>query len=234
MIILLMGFLYFENHAVQITKLDIKCNKLPNRFKEYKILHLSDLHSKSFGKNQRNLVNKIQQLNPDIIVITGDLVDSKKYDEQNSIVLLEQIINIAPVYFVTGNHEWWSNQFDSLENRMNQLGVKVLRNSTEKVTRDKQQIYILGVDDPAANFSIDGGELTFTENLKSINKGLSSDDFKILLSHRPEQMPFYSAEGFDLILSGHAHGGQVRLPFIGGFIAPNQGLFPKYSAQKLY
>lgn len=221
-------FLYFENNMISVTKLDIKLEKLPDNFKDYKIIHLSDLHSKSFGDNQKYLVNKIKKINPDIIFFTGDLVDSKKYNEEVSVNLLEQLVDISPVCFVTGNHEWWSGKFDSLEKRLIDIGVNVLRNEKIEIIRNNDKINILGIDDPNAYYT-DNNAYSFIVRIKDLIKDIPKEDFNILLSHRPEKFPLYKAEEIDLIFSGHAHGGQFRIPFIGGIISPDQGFLPKYT-----
>jgi predicted MPP superfamily phosphohydrolase len=229
MIILgLIVFLYFENNAISLTQIEVKSDELPQSFNEYKIVHLSDLHSKSFGENQKRLVDKVRRLEPDIIVFTGDLVDRKRYDEKTSLTLMEQLIYIAPLYYVTGNHEWWSGRFASLEDKIIQLGVDVLRNTHEKMTRESSHITIVGIDDPASS-----NEIGIIENeLQKSLEGVDDSSFKVLLSHRPEYFSIYTAYDIDLTISGHAHGGQIRLPFIGGLVAPNQGFFPRYTTGK--
>lgn len=222
-------FLYLENNTLSVTKLDIKSERLPNNFRDYKIVHLSDLHSKSFGDNQKYLVNKIKKIKPDIIFFTGDLVDSKKYNEEVSVTLLEQLVDISPVCFVTGNHEWWSGKFDSLEKRLIDIGVNVLRNEKIEVIRNNDKINILGIDDPYAHYTNNNNAYSFIDRLKNLKKDIPKEDFNILLSHRPELFSLYNNEEIDLIFSGHAHGGQFRIPFVGGIISPDQGFLPKYT-----
>lgn len=215
-------FLYFENNSITTSRITVSSTKLPQGFDGYRVVHLSDLQSKTFGKNQKPLVKKIIKAEPDLIVFTGDLVDSKHYNEAASLELMEKIVPIAPVYFVTGNHEWWSGKFNSLENKLSKLGVKVMRNTSESLTRGGDRISIAGVDDPDSGFGFNT-VLKETQGLKG---------FKILLSHRPELFSLYSKNKIDLIFSGHAHGGQVRIPFIGGVVAPDQGFFPEYTSGK--
>ncbi|MEH7107478.1 metallophosphoesterase [Bacillus sp. JJ1764] len=224
-------YLYNENNSIDITTMDYSSKRIPSKFNGFRILHLSDLHSKAFGKNQKVICKKMKLLKPDLIVFTGDLVDQKNYDEGTSLLLMKEIIKIAPVYFVTGNHEWWSRNFNSLEKNLTSLGVKVLRNSWEKVRIGDDNIYIFGIDDPAI-INGDQSKLVRTELKEALNRVENQGVFKILLSHRPELFPIYSQYNFDLIFSGHAHGGQIRLPLIGGLIAPNQGYFPNYSSGK--
>lgn len=222
-------YLYNENNSLEITTMEYSSKKIPSKFNGFRIVHLSDLHSKTFGENQKVICQKIKLLKPDLIVFTGDLVDQKNYDVETSLSLMREINKIAPVYFVTGNHEWWSRKFNSLQKNLTTLGVKVLRNSCEKVRIGDDNIYIIGIDDPAIN-SGDENKLVRAELREALNSIENQGDFKILLSHRPELFPMYTQFNLDLIFSGHAHGGQIRLRLIGGLIAPNQGYFPEYSS----
>ncbi|WP_242976322.1 metallophosphoesterase [Clostridium thermopalmarium] len=224
-------FLHFENNFITITKITVKSPKLPDAFDGCKIVHLSDLHSKEFGKGQKNLVKKIEDAQPDLIVFTGDLIDSRHFDAEVSLELIRQIVKIAPTYFVTGNHERWSGNFDALEKVLKENGIHVLRNTCDRIGKDKDGIYITGIDDPVSTQAIYEETKVVENEIKQALKEIKENDvFKILLAHRPEMLPLYSEYGFDLVLSGHAHGGQVRLPFIGGLIAPNQGFFPEYTS----
>ena len=230
-LLLLTCFFYFQNNSIVTTEYNFSSDKVPQNFKGYKIVQLSDLHSKSFGNNQSDLVKKVKKVNPDLIVFTGDLIDSDRYDEKISLTLMEKLVQIAPVYYVTGNHEWWSGKFNSLEDKLKDTGVQVMRNTVEEIIIGNDKIQIIGIDDPAkvnesyAERAI--AEEDITNSIKGLEEGVN---FKILLSHRPELFSLYTQYEFDVVFSGHAHGGQVRIPFIGGLVAPNQGLFPEYSS----
>lgn len=230
-LVLLTCFFYFQNNSIVTTEYNFSSDKVPQNFKGYKIVQLSDLHSKSFGNNQSDLVEKVKKVNPDLIVFTGDLIDSDRYDEKISLTLMEKLVQIAPVYYVTGNHEWWSGKFNSLEDKLKDTGVKVMRNTVEEIIIGNDKIQMIGIDDPAkvnesyAERAI--AEEDITNSIKGLEEGVN---FKILLSHRPELFSLYTQYEFDVVFSGHAHGGQVRIPFIGGLVAPNQGLFPEYSS----
>lgn len=229
-IAILAVFLYLQNNWAGLTKLEIVSEKLPGNFEGFKIVQLSDLHSKSFGKDQTKLQKILVKVAPDIIVITGDLIDSKHYDEQAALALVERAVELAPVYFVTGNHEWWSGKFVDLERKLKATGAHVLRNGSRELVSGEQKIYITGIDDPT---STTGGynQIGYMEDkLHETIPLLPQDGFKVLLSHRPEAFNQYSSYGVDLVFSGHAHGGQVRLPFVGGLAAPDQGFFPRYTA----
>ena len=230
---LLLYFFHFQNNSIVTSEYTISSDKVPHNFNGFKIVQLSDLHSKSFGNDQSDLVNKVKKSQADLILFTGDLVDSNRYNEESSLILMEKLVEIAPVYYVTGNHEWWSGQFNTLEDQLKNIGVHVMRNTSEEMTIETDSIQIIGMDDPANGKESDGERSKIEENMtKSIEKIKEDDDFQILLSHRPELLSLYSEYEFDVVFSGHAHGGQFRLPFVGGLIAPDQGLFPKYTSGK--
>ncbi len=230
---LLIYFFYFQNNSIVTSEYSIRSDKLPQNFNGYKIVQLSDLHSKSFRNNQSNLVKRVKKEKPDLIVFTGDLIDSEKYDEKPSLILMRKLVQVAPVYYVTGNHEWWSGKFNSLEDKLKNIGVQVMRNSAEEITNGTDKIQIIGIDDPENVKEFYAKKATMEENIINSLEGLEEkDNFQILLSHRPEMFSLYSEYEFDVVFSGHAHGGQIRIPFIGGLIAPDQGLFPKYTSGK--
>ena len=228
---LLLYFFHFQNNSIVTSEYTISSDKVPHHFNGFKIVQLSDLHSKSFGNDQSDLVNKVKKSQADLILFTGDLVDSNRYNEESSLILMEKLVEIAPVYYVTGNHEWWSGQFNTLEKQLNNIGVHVMRNTSEEMTIETDSIQIIGIDDPA-NVKESNGERSKTEEniVKSMQNIKENDDFQILLSHRPELLSLYSEYEFDVVFSGHAHGGQFRLPFVGGLMAPDQGLFPTYTS----
>jgi predicted MPP superfamily phosphohydrolase len=228
-IVFLVCFSYFENNNIVISKYNIKSSTLPKGFNGFKIVQISDLHNKVFYKDNSTLVNKIKSQKPDIIVITGDLVDRRKYNEDNALAFIDKIKSIAPIYYVNGNHEGWSGKFESLEKKLKEEGIFVLRNESIVYEKGKDEILILGLDDPAfntANHSEDYmNEGIIKKELSDIN---NDKKFRILLSHRPELFDLYVDNNIDVAFTGHAHGGQVIIPFIGGIIAPNQGFLPKY------
>ncbi|WP_317890737.1 metallophosphoesterase [Paenibacillus arenilitoris] len=229
-VLFLAAFLYYENNAIGITRFTVGSAKLPEAFDDYRIVHLTDLHSKSFGKGQRRLVGKVGKLKPDLIVFTGDLVDRRKYEAEASVILMRELTKLAPVYYVTGNHEYGENKFKPLQIELERAGVRVLRNQSGMIARGGGEIRIAGVDDPMFNRVEDG-------NFDKINAHLDAaleetkeagEAFTLLLSHRPELFEAYVRREMDVTFSGHAHGGQVRLPFVGGLVAPGQGVLPKY------
>lgn len=223
-------FLFLQNNLISITEIKITSSKIPSSFKGYKILQISDLHNKKFGDNQDVLIQKMKSIDPDIIAITGDLIDSKSYDAEVSMQLIREMVKKYPLYFVTGNHEQWSGKYNSLEKELKKYGVNVLRNEHVVIRKGEQEINLLGIDDPEfGTGNRDEGNIIIDE-IKKAKIEMQPDRYNVLLSHRPEFIKEYTNERLDLVLSGHAHGGQVRLPFIGGLVAPNQGVLPKYTA----
>ncbi|HFU6611553.1 TPA: metallophosphoesterase, partial [Bacillus paranthracis] len=141
-------FLYLQNNLIGITEVKITSSKIPSSFKGYKILQISDLHNKQFGNKQGVLIQKIESIDPDIIAITGDLIDSKSYDAEVSMQLIREIVKKYPVYFVTGNHEQWSGKYNRLEKELKKYDVNVLRNEHVGIRKGEQEINLLGIDDP--------------------------------------------------------------------------------------
>ncbi|MGD7044316.1 metallophosphoesterase [Jeotgalibacillus proteolyticus] len=224
------GFVFYtQNNSIVTTHLNIQSRKLPDEFSGFTIVHLSDLHSKSFGKNQSRLREELQESEPDLVVFTGDLIDLRRYKDETSMNGMDKLTKIASVYYVTGNHEARSGKFNDLEKKLETAGVFVLRNTSVVLERQGASIQLLGVDDPLQ--VMDHNEASAMDSvLTTVTKEMNEDDFKFLLSHRPELLSLYSQFDLDLVFSGHAHGGQIRFPFIGGIIAPGQGVYPEYTA----
>ena len=224
----LFAFFKWQNNSITISEIAFKSNTIPESFNGYKILQISDLHNKEFGSKQSKILGKIEKINPDIIVITGDLIDSNNTNIDVAMDLIDGIINIAPIYYVSGNHEAWSGSYNDLKSKLENSGVVVLDNKKTEFFNDRDSIDIIGLADTSFIESdwLEYGGNSETKNL--LNKlAEDSTNFKILLSHRPELFDIYSNSNVNLVFSGHAHGGQFRLPFIGGLIAPDQGFFPK-------
>jgi predicted MPP superfamily phosphohydrolase len=232
-------FLYFENNAITTTTFRMQSDKLPSGFDRYRIVQLSDLHSKMFGDNQSQLVRKVAKLKPDLIVVTGDLVDARRYNAETSLTAMREMLKLAPVYYVTGNHEWGSGRYGELEDGLIELGVQVMRNVGETIKLGDGSFRLIGIDDPTFDGRTYRGSIGADERIRKVldsfdekTNNTQEEPFTVLLSHRPEMFEVYSNNRIDLTFSGHAHGGQIRLPFLGGVLAPNQGLFPRYDAGK--
>ncbi len=227
-IIGLAAFLGWQNNSISMTEIVFKNTRISEAFDGYKILQISDLHNKEFGSNQNRILSKIEKINPDSIVITGDLVDSNNTDVDTAMDLINGAITIAPVYYVSGNHEAWSGSYNDLKSRLESAGVVVLDNQKTEIFSDRDSIDLIGLSDLSfiGSDSLENGSHAETEKLLDALVEANTN-FKILLSHRPELFNLYSKSNLNLIFSGHAHGGQFRLPFIGGLIAPDQVFFPE-------
>lgn len=225
-----MCFFIWQNNSIVITKFEYFNEKIPSEFDDFTIAHISDLHNKRFGEDQIKILSKVKSASPDIIVITGDLIDRRKYDLETAMIFINGAIDIAPVYYVSGNHEAWSGKFSSIKESLIDTGVNIIDNTEIELFKGKSSINILGVSDPDF-FTSDYLEGTnTTEMTQKLNQWSTDNDFKILLSHRPELFDLYCDNNMDLIFTGHAHGGQFRIPFVGGLIAPDQGLFPQFTS----
>lgn len=202
---------------------------IPAVFSGFRIAQVSDLHNSEFGKNNTELLKLLSESRPDIIVITGDLIDANHTDVGIALCFAQESVRIAPTYYVTGNHEAASPQYDTLKAGLEEAGVIVLEDEAVSLERNGETITLLGLGDP--DFTVKGdmfGETSAMVSTKLKNLDDGEGGYTILLSHRPELFETYVNCSIDLVFAGHAHGGQFRLPFIGGVIAPNQGLFPKY------
>ena len=195
--------------------------------KGLRILHLSDLHGTWFGEGQEEIVRLSAQSRPDIVAITGDFID-RTCDEQASVRLVERLAEIAPVYCVTGNHEEremaaGAASYGRLIEAMGRIAnARLLRGETVCLT---DEITLTGADD----YDFIGGREAYPAYLKRLSAE-PHGRYRILLAHRPEMFDCYAEAGFDLTLSGHAHGGQIRLPLVGGLFAPGQGIFPRLTS----
>lgn len=219
------------NTALTVNTITISNSRIPTSFSGFKIAQVSDLHNAEFGENNARLLKLLSKNEPDIIVITGDLIDAQHTNIDIALNFVKEAIQIAPVYYVTGNHEASLSQYDRLKDGLESVGVSVLDDRVVELERDGEKITLIGLSDP--DFTVKGdvfGEVPAMINTKLEKLTNMENSYTILLSHRPELFESYVSSGIDLILCGHAHGGQFRLPFIGGLIAPNQGLFPKYDA----
>lgn len=223
-VLIILSFIAFYN-GLTIEKYTIKTNKISS---DIRIVLIADLHSHIYGENQERLLDKIEKQHPDIIALSGDIVDDIE-PFLGAKLFLERVTKIAPTYYVTGNHEYWSKDIAAIKSNIKDLGITILENESLELKINDNEIVLFGIEDPDiikydARFK---GE-SWKQMLEDL--WLNTDKYKILLSHRPERVESYKKYDYDLILSGHAHGGQVRIPFIiNGLLAPDQGWFPKYA-----
>ncbi|MEA4927039.1 MAG: metallophosphoesterase [Syntrophomonadaceae bacterium] len=194
-----------------------------------KLAVITDLHSCYYGKGQKTLVDAINKANPDVLLFVGDICDDKR-SNANTEVLLKAVADMYPCYYVSGNHEIWSREIGSIKNLFTDYGVRVLSDEVDTISINSQILNICGVDDPDLA-KYEQNALTFNEQLEVVAGEVDNGNFTILMSHRPERVDDYNKYAFNLIVSGHAHGGQWRLFGLkSGLISPNQGLFPKYTS----
>ena len=226
-LLILIVWTAWGNTALELNTYTISSCELPDAFDGYRIAHVSDLHNAEFGDRNQRLLEMLREAEPDMIAITGDLIDSRKTNIAVALAFAEEAVKFAPCYYVSGNHEARVSEYQDLKTGLEAAGVTVLDDAQVKIEVSGESITVIGVNDPSFHADYLTSDAAVMDRKLS---ELSSEDagFTILLSHRPELFDTYAAHDMDLVLTGHAHGGQFRLPLIGGLIAPNQGLFPKY------
>ena len=232
LVILMIAFLYINNNYLTVSEYQISNCEIPKEFDSYKIVQLSDLHSKYFGEKQENLIKKVDELKPNIVVLTGDLYDERTNDDESSINaavdLISELSKRYDIYYVTGNHENSSDYHYDFEEKMKEFNnVYHLKGDKIVLSKGNSEIYLQGVED-----------ISFSYNRKKYYKDLiemsdnSKVGYNILLSHRPYMIEdFLTDSNFDLIFCGHNHGGQIVIPFIlpNGVYSPSEEWFPKYT-----
>jgi len=214
-----------------VRRYSIKTDKLEEG-QSVRIVVIADLHSKHYGEDQHQLIEKIKKQNPDIIALPGDIIDDNE-SEDGAVAFLEGIRGIAPAYYVLGNHEVWSGEWERMKEMVAEYGITVLTNEGETVSVNGVKLCICGIDDPEILKYSDAPEICSMQKEEELLCGFSDlddDTFNVLLAHRPERFYMYQNYDFDVVFSGHAHGGQIRIPgLVNGLFAPNQGFFPKYA-----
>lgn len=228
----LIVWIVWGNTALELNTYIVASETLPETFHGYRIAHVSDLHNAEMGSENEKLLEMLRKAEPDMIAITGDVIDSRRTDTRIALRFMEEAVKIAPCYFVTGNHEAYieAGVYSSFEGNMVNAGVTVLRDSEIVIEQGGMSISLTGVDDPDYARKNTGGVGEYMEPDRIRALSAKAEGFTVLLSHRPEFFEQYVSADVDLVLSGHAHGGQFRLSFVGGLAAPNQGLFPEYDA----
>lgn len=218
------GFVYWQNFTLQVEPVELFFESLPPQFDGLRVAELSDLHGRSFGKNNVRLLRTLQKARPDMICICGDL-----FDEKTDLTMLEPLLtgltDIAPVYYVTGNHEWQVKNLREILQKMRAWGVTVLENEGGVLSRGGAEMVVAGVHDPCGPYDMKTPAALVRE-LRSAR----GNDFILMLSHRNDELAMWSQLGVQLVLSGHCHGGVVRLPFVGGVFGTRRELFPEYDA----
>lgn len=212
----------FDNR-LKIVNYGIKADNINSTVK---LALIADLHNCTYGGNQSELVGAIDNYNPDAVLLAGDIFDDA-YINENGNILVDNIAKRYKTYFVSGNHDWWSDKMQEHFKYLKKTGVIVLRGNSDNLTVNDTTIVISGVDD----YAVDKYEPSYRRYEKQLEQAASSitpDYYNVLLAHRPENANQYFEHDFDLVLSGHTHGGQIRIPIIlNGLWAPEQGYFPK-------
>ncbi len=217
----LIAFCVYSNQHIVVSEYHISDDDIPTGFEGYRIVQLSDLHNATFGTDRNTLTEKVAALLPDLIVLTGDMVDASNHtDYDKALLTLKELPAIAPTYYVYGNHELLlpRNEMNAFVSMLSVCGVQYLNDETVSLTASNgDTLTLIGLND----LSLTGFAL---ENIMADEQ---KTQFHLLLAHEPQLLASYAATGVDLVLSGHAHGGQFRFPFIGGLYAPDQGVLPK-------
>ena len=221
------GGIVWDNIRLTVTRYTIAFADLPEGFDGFRIVQVSDLHNARLGKDQQKLIVAIKAAQPDMIAITGDLFHTAH--RKNAYSFLEQAAKLAPCYYVSGNHEQrFADYFTAIKPQLEALGACVLDDERTTVIRGGESISLIGLSDPTFRNTVPP-ELLTEEKLSRLSRPKGSE-FSILLSHRPELFHVYARNNISLTLAGHAHGGQVRIPFVRrGLFAVHQGWFPEYT-----
>ncbi len=224
---LLLGFLsvlgvsvkaFYDTNVFKVNHVNFQTSKIP-KDTEITILQISDVHNKVFGEGNDRILEKVKEIDANIIVLTGDLVDRSTEDLTSIFSFVEGLTAInESVYFVSGNHEWDNKYKQELLAGLEQRKITILNNKNKTLSIDGTELNLVGLDDESTNH----------ENLDLAFEEVDEDIYTVLLSHSPGVVESYDRIPADLILSGHTHGGQIRLPIIGALVAPNQGYFPEY------
>ncbi|MBQ1264456.1 MAG: metallophosphoesterase [Oscillospiraceae bacterium] len=225
--LVLSGILYLDNNTLGVQEYAVQSDALPAAFDGFRILQVSDLHGKSFGKDHERLLEAAAKTNPDLIAITGDLADEQT-DLPSLAPLLTGLRNIAPVYFVTGNHEWSlkKDERQTLFSMLEQADVRWLKNEYLMLGKDDAKIVLAGADDKFGP----ADQKKPKEVVDEIRAEHGDDAYILMLSHRNDELDLWAKLGVQTVLCGHAHGGVVRLPMLGGVFGTSHEFFPEYDA----
>ena len=220
-------YAFFQNNFLTVSQYEICNEKIPAEFDGFTVVQISDFHNTHSEILQKDIIEKLHEIKPDIIVLTGDFIDTRRTDTEHALSYAAKLLEIAPVYMSAGNHEAATvEEYPPYERKLVSQGIKVLRNRCETIEINGKVISITGIDDPVFFPGEDKYE-KISEAIDSVE--YDREIFTITMSHRPEVFSVYVEKELDLVLSGHAHGGQFRIPGIGGLYIPTEGLFPTYT-----
>lgn len=240
--ILMYLYIKYNVNTLEVTKYVVENKKVPKEFDGYNIVQISDLHSKLFGENNKKLIQKIKSLNPDIVVVTGDLIDGENNNYNVALDFMKEISKLYRVYYIIGNHEQkslikkYKDEYKDYFNKLHQIDFVNLDNNKVEIVKGDSNINLYGLTVPYScyKYLFDNQETTsididfLEEKLGKVDR----EQFNILLAHTPFYFDEYEKWGADLTLCGHVHGGIVRLPIVGGLLSPDRKFFPKYDLGK--
>lgn len=219
------GSIVWGNFSIDTDREEIALVRLSREFDGFRLIHISDLHGREFGAHNAALLQAVAEAKPDLICITGDL-----FDESTGTAflppLLEGLVEIAPVYYVTGNHEWQVETLRMTLRSMEDMGVTVLHNEYHLLRRGGSTLVVAGVDDPCGPLD----QKSPTQLMDEIHTDVGQNVPVLMLDHRNDRLALWAELGADLVLSGHCHGGVVRLPLVGGVLGTHRELFPSWDA----
>lgn len=225
-LILFSVYCTYQNNVLSISEYEIANEKLPESFDGFTVAQISDFHNTRSEFLRESVLREIKNFSPDIIVITGDFIDSRFPKTEISLAFAKELVKIASVYFAPGNHEARIPEiYEPFEKELQSIGVNVLRNSCKKINIGGEEINIIGADD-ATFYGTEDKYVSTARTLDEIK--YDKDLFTITLSHRPELFSVYVEKNQDLVFSGHLHGGQFVIPGLGGLYMPTEGFFPDY------
>ena len=236
--ILMYLYIKYNVNTLEVTKYVVENKKVPKEFDGYNIVQISDLHSKLFGENNKKLIQKIKSLNPDIVVVTGDLIDGENNNYNVALDFMKEISKLYRVYYIIGNHEQkslikkYKDEYKDYFNKLHKIDFVNLDNNKVEIVKWDSNINLYGLTVPYScyKYLFDNQETTsididfLEEKLGKVDR----EQFNILLAHTPFYFDEYEKWGADLTLCGHVHGGIVRLPIVGGLLSPDRKFFPKY------
>lgn len=211
-------YLYLERLSVALRRYRVQIRELPAAFEGFTILQISDLHEKEFGKGSEELINLISRERFDMVALTGDLVVGDNPVLAPALELIAGIkkVSTAPIYSVSGNHDWRLERGAEFNGKLQEAGVRVLSNRSSAISRGGDRLWVIGVDDP----------VTRRDRLERALTGSDGHFPRLLLAHSPHPFAQAVQNGVDLMLAGHTHGGQVRIPILGAPFVPAMGFFP--------
>ena len=225
LLIICAALLLLGKYGLSVTRYTLPSDRLPDSFEGFRIVQLSDLHGSEFGADNKRLVRAVADESPDIIVMTGDFIGKNQNYLPGLKILVDQLVTIAPVYFVSGNHDWASGEIEDLADMLANAGVTYLKNEYLPLTRGGESILLCGVEDPNGRADM----IRPDELVDIINKDFP-DSFVVLLGHRNYWITKYPELKVDIIFCGHSHGGIIRIPGVGGLLGTSGELLPRYDA----